>query len=210
MSEIVLTQENHEYTVDGFVVISVTQILRDLGFIDFTMVDPFVLRDAQARGKAVHSAIDLLEENDLDWKKLHPLIRPFVDAYAEMKEQTGWKPAMREQKVFDPICNYAGQLDGFGSMEKLGLEEVLPDYKSGIRQSAARYQTGGYAGAINKPLAKRCSIHLHGNGKFSIDWYNKPENRNDVRAFRAIASVFHLKHPNYGGRENGTGNHDGR
>lgn len=187
--EIVFSEDPHSYSVGGIVRPSTTQILADLGFTDYSMCT----EQARERGKAVHQAVHFLEDNDLDWNTVHPIVRPYLEAYLLMKEQTGWIPHVREHRVFCPVYNYCGTLDGFGEMPRLGLEEVLADYKSGMEQ-AARYQTASYASAYNKPLAKRCTIRLQNNGKYSITWYDKPENRKDVAGWRAIVTAYHLKH----------------
>lgn len=188
--EIFLSEE-HEYTVEGIVRVSVTQVLQDLGFIDFSQVHPIQLEKAQKRGSAVHACCHYLEEGDLDWSTVSPEIWPYVEAFAMMKEETGWKAELREQMVFHPLFNYCGQLDGFGSMSKLGIEKVLPDYKSGVPQRAAKYQTAGYALAIGEPYVPRCSIHLKATGKYKIHWH---KDFNNVDEWKSIVRTYHLKH----------------
>src|SRR5438046_1579303 len=95
-TEIILSEENHEYRVNGLVRVSVTTALKDLGFINFDDVPAAVLANAQARGKAVHACCHYLEEGDLDWGTVHPSIWPYVEAYALMKEETGWIASERE------------------------------------------------------------------------------------------------------------------
>jgi len=189
--EILLNEELHEYKVDGQVRVSVTQVLKDLGFINFDNVPADRLETARQRGKAVHACCHFLEEGDLNWSTVAPNIWPYVEAYALMKEETGWIASQRERVLFCPLLNYAGQLDGFGSMAKLGIEEVLPDYKSGVPQRAARYQTAGYAVAIGKHYVPRCSIHLKPTGKYKIHWYRDYDDIND---WKSIVRTFHLKH----------------
>lgn len=189
--EIIFTDELHQYEVEGQVRVSVTQALQDLGFINFAGVPPAVLEAARQRGKAVHACCHYIEDGDIDWGTVDQKIWPWVEAYALFKEDTGWSASMREQVVFQPLWNYCGQLDGFGAMPKLGLEKVLVDYKTGIPQKAARYQTAGYSLAIGEPYVPRCSVHLKGDGKYKIHWHR---DFNDIAGWKAIVQTFHLKH----------------
>ena len=52
--------ETHIYTVDGEVLPSVTQILKDMGFIDVTWFNDY----ARERGSLVHKIIESEGEND--------------------------------------------------------------------------------------------------------------------------------------------------
>lgn len=198
--EILFNDELHEYKVEGIVRPSVTQILRDLGFIDFSKVPPQMLEEARVRGKAVHQAVHYLEEDDLEWSTVDPRIKPYLEAYQLMKDETGFVATRREHIVFDPLYNFAGQLDAFGSMARLGVEEVLADYKSGVPQEAARYQTAGYACAIKKPYVPRCSIHLKANGRYAIIWHRE---RRDVEYWRCIVTTWHLRNGGKNGNANG-------
>jgi len=190
MSDDILLSEDHQYTVDGIVRPSVTYILESMGFTDFSMIPFDQLKRAQLRGKAVHSAIHFLQENDLDWSTIHPTIKPYIDAFCLMREETGWQAQLWEHKVFDPTYDYCGTMDAFGSMSKLGLEEVLSDYKTGVKQSATALQTAAYSSAFGKPSAQRVSIHLKNDGKYSFIWH---KDRKDIAAWRTVVSCFHLR-----------------
>jgi hypothetical protein len=76
--------------------------------------------DAARRGTAVHRAIWLYEQNDLDVEGLHPVVRPFFEAYLKFKDS--YKPTwyFTEQFVFDPRHRYAGGIDLLG---RLGFDE---------------------------------------------------------------------------------------
>lgn len=189
--EIIFSDESHEYTVDGVIRPSVTRILGDLGFTSFNGVAPHVLEAARIRGSDVHYGVNAVEDDIRHYDELDDGIVPYVDAYLAMKADTGWHPLHREKIVYEPTFNYAGTLDGFGSMSRLGFEEVLPDYKSGIAQRAAAFQTAAYALGLKKPAASRCSIHLRGNGTYKVIWHR---DRNDVRGWMAIVTTYHLKH----------------
>jgi hypothetical protein len=56
----------HEYQIAGIIVPSVTQILNEEGFVDFSQVPRYRLAEAQARGTRVHRYIHYWLEQDLD------------------------------------------------------------------------------------------------------------------------------------------------
>lgn len=183
---------------DGVCRPRVTGILKDLGFTDFSSVPADVLLRACDRGTQVHYWVQWLETDLRYYDEIPSDILPFCDAYLEMKEATGWQPRLLEHLVFDEHWNYSGVLDGLGSMRKKGIEEILADYKSGVPQPAARWQTAAYACAASlskevKPLVPRVAIYLKSSGKYSFDWYDKPEHRKDFLRWRSIVETYHLK-----------------
>jgi hypothetical protein len=58
-------ESSHTYSVDAQRVVSVTQALNEMRFIDFSMVPGDTLRHAQERGTRVHKAIHYYLEKDL-------------------------------------------------------------------------------------------------------------------------------------------------
>lgn len=189
--EIIFSEERHEYTVDGIVRPSVTRILGDLGFTDFSAIPADRLQAARIRGTDAHHGVYCVEDDIRYYDELDSAILPFVDAYLAMKEDTGWIPTHREKIVFDSTLNVAGMVDGVGPMTRLGYEEAVIDYKTGVKQNATRYQTAGYAAALKKPFLPRFSVQLKNTGKYQLVPHI---DRTDVFAWRSIVATYHLKH----------------
>jgi len=189
--EILFDEGEHKYTVAGVNRPSVTTILQDLGFIDFSFVPANILANATARGKAIHAAIHYLQEGNLDWSSIDPRIRPYIDAYELFSADMGWCAKLIEHRVFSEIFQYAGTLDGFGELSALGIPEALIDLKSGIKQRAAAYQTAGYCVALEKPYIPRFSVHLKATGRYQIIPH---KNYDDINDWKSIVRTFHLKH----------------
>lgn len=203
----ILIDDNHVYTVaDGRHPPSVTGIMSALGFVDLSMIPPDKLEIARVRGVATHDAIQFLEENDLDWDTVSNEIRPYLDAFLLFREQTGYRSRVREQKLFCPALFYCGRLDAIGGMTKLGIEEALLDYKTGIKLKATRIQTAAYGVAIEKPLIPRYSLHLKKTGKYELvshkdnneSWAQA--NHRDYNDWRCVVRTYHIKRELNGGK----------
>ncbi len=67
---------------------SVTEIMRDLGLSeDYRFLPPAKLEAVQARGKAVHAAIEYHAAGDLDPASVHPVVRPFLEGYVKFADE---------------------------------------------------------------------------------------------------------------------------
>lgn len=185
----IIIDEDHVYTVNGKHPPSVTKILSTLGFSDFSMVPPHLLEAARIRGTAVHDCIQFIEENDLDWSTVHPEVRPYLDAFMLFREHAGYRTKVREKKIHHAVLNYCGRLDAIADMVKMGIENAVCDYKSGVPQPGTRYQLVAYAMAESVPFAPRFSIHLKRTGKYSLIQHKDTD---DVSHWKAIATTYHV------------------
>ncbi len=112
--------DRHLYTVDGAVVPSVTQILRDTGVsLDFDDLGGMSKRIADAielkreLGTALHADAHAFDDDDLAWETVNPEVLPYLEAWATFRgTYPHLKPATRERRVFHPAYRYAGTLDG--------------------------------------------------------------------------------------------------
>lgn len=123
-------QENHAYKWHGEPVPSVTQLLKEFGLIDFSHVPKDRLEFKRSLGSAVHYAIDLMEQDDLDEESLNEEIRPYVEAYKHFREITGFEPRQTENRLYSKKWRFAGTLDQQGiHFSNIGDEESIIDYK---------------------------------------------------------------------------------
>lgn len=103
--------EKHEYTLNGYLVPSVTQILKDMDCIsEFSMQS----ERARERGIMVHIAGSFLPDR-LDWSTVDSRILGYVLSCAEWFARTGCKVEAQEQRVYIPELDVAGTLDLRGS-----------------------------------------------------------------------------------------------
>src|SRR3954452_1352709 len=70
----------HSYAIAGVEVPSVTQVLNDLGFVDFSAVPRDILFEAQNRGTYVHTCLHYYLEGDLDLTDVDERYRGYVDS----------------------------------------------------------------------------------------------------------------------------------
>src|SRR3989338_2196847 len=91
-------EENHLYCFEGKPVQSVTQILKSAGLID----DQWFTEAARRRGQYVHEAAQYLDEEDLNWENVDPILQPYLRAYEKFKAETGFIPILIEKRLYNP------------------------------------------------------------------------------------------------------------
>lgn len=173
----------HTYTLNGVVVPSVTQILRECGIIDTSRYAP----GSAERGTAVHLACQLHDENDLDEASLDPQIVPYLEGWRRFIKECAFEPQSIEQIVVSGTYGYAGTLDRTGLL--YGRPAIL-DIKSGSPEPWASLQLAGYAEALGEPNRRRLAVHLPGDGTYRLHEYRDPSDR---RVFLSAVAVCQWK-----------------
>jgi hypothetical protein len=159
--------ETHVYRWDDAVVPSVTQVLESAGIIDYSSI-PRGIRDyALQRGSLVHRACELWDEGDLDMDTLSDVLAPYVRAYIDFRETTGFTPILSEYRAYSTRWGYAGTLDRLG---QVGNRLWLIDLKSGGMPRWARLQTAAYHELIKglHPCVERYALRLDKDGRFYL------------------------------------------
>jgi len=201
--------EQHVYTIDGIVVPSVTQVLEEEKFIDFSRVPSGTLEEAQRRGTYVHTVLHYYLEGDFDIDDCDPRHRGYVDsaleylATARLKALRGPDGVARavEYRFWDPDRRFAGTMDYLA----WDPDEVLAitDWKTGEPSDvAAPLQTAAYEYGVRKFLLpellprykreiRRRAVKLFKDGK-----RGRPEPYDDVRdlgMFFTALSCVHFR-----------------
>lgn len=101
-------KDKHEYSIDGKIIPSVTQILSAVGLSDFSCVSPDILQVACERGTIVHQYVEWHNLGVLDEESVDPELRGYFDAYLSAGIP---KPVSSEKIVYSKTFNYAGTLD---------------------------------------------------------------------------------------------------
>lgn len=208
--------EPHTYQVGLTQMPSVTQILKAVGVsVDFERLVErgqllaAVLNEKRAVGQGVHLATHYYDLGALDRSALDPRIEPYLQAWVDFREATGFVPTLLETPVHHPGLLIAGTLDRAGTFTK--FEGCQPhdlhivDIKCGDPEdAAARWQTVAYAEMLSLALRKdvflrsggeaafrlrpRYSVRLDADGRWNLSTYK--DYLNDWRDFKHFCTTF--------------------
>lgn len=191
----------HEYRLpDGRLVPSVTQILSAVGvavdFEDLGAISSHLAGQIEIKrhlGTAVHADCHAFDDDDLDWSTVHPLVAPYVQAWATFRRNSGLLPVARERRVFHAGCFYCGTLDGV--FVAPNGARVLVDIKTGDPEDGGcRYQTAAYQSAYalehpDEPIAERWAVRL--TPDLSVPYRVTPyADWRDFLTFQAFVTTF--------------------
>lgn len=172
----IICNENHEYYVDGVRKPGVTRILQDMGLIDFSGVPADIMECAQKFGTAVHTATELDDNNDLDFKTLDPALVPYIEAWHKFKSENGVEILGIETNHYNPIYQYCGKDDRLAIVRS---ERTVIDIKTSTSMAAAtKMQLAGYALFYEPVKVKRLGVQLKGDGTYKLHPYNSYGDRN--------------------------------
>lgn len=160
-ADITFDAAGHTYRrADGVEVPSVTEILRATGVsTDFTELRETIGRRRAEGvdlkrdiGKALHADAHAYDDNDLDWSTVDERVKPYLEAWAVFRSNTGAEPLTRERIVYHAGLEYVGTLDGIFRLPGVRLlgaaRKVLIDIKTGDPEdSGCQFQTAGYVEA---------------------------------------------------------------
>ena len=202
-------RETHTYTIDGFVVPSVTQVLEEEKFIDFSGIPDSTLDQAKARGTYVHTVLHYYLEGDFDLADCDVRFRGYVDSALEFLAVAGMKPLRNpdgtpiavEYRFWDPERKFAGTMDylAWDPDELLAIN----DWKTGEPDDvAAPLQTAADQYGVRKFLLpallpkykksiRRRAVKLYRDGK-----RGRPEtyeDRRDLAMFFNALTCVHFR-----------------
>lgn len=112
--------EKHLYFYNGVHVPNNTSILQEAGLIDLSRIPRDRLEYKRILGTAVHYAIHLLNQDDLDESSLHPDFVPYIDGYKRFREVSGFEPRFSEVRLYSKKYGFATTLDEQGPFEWKG------------------------------------------------------------------------------------------
>lgn len=153
--------EGHRYTFNGSVVPSVTTVLAPLLWLQGA--DSRDLEAARIRGTYVHAACHMLNLGTLDEEALDPQLVPYVGAYKNFLEVSGFEVIESEIFVYHSLCKYAGQADFIGNYR--GQSWVV-DIKTGTPPPTVGAQLAAYREALPVRPNKCACLNLREDGTF--------------------------------------------
>lgn len=106
--------DGHIYNHKGRVLPSITQILKDEGFIDTSFYDEW----SRDKGSMIHLACHYEVTGELDEETLDDEIRPYLSAFRKFMKETGFQVERSEVPGVNTTYLYAGTPDLIGTFPK--------------------------------------------------------------------------------------------
>jgi hypothetical protein len=199
MTEVMFDEASHTYTVAGVVVPSVTTILRDLSVM--SRLPDGMLAEASVRGKLVHKAVELWNQNDLDEGSVHETLAPYLRAWKRFCADHKFECETAETLGYSERWQFAGTFDVLGTWKQLRRRpRVLIDVKSGDPDPSHGPQTAAYVqiaqeiGLLAKnEMPQRAVVRLQPNGFYQVDPMLDPA---DWSTFIAALTCYKFKQRN--------------
>ena len=177
--------DKHEYRWNNVIVPSVTQILSPM--LDFSMVNPEVLKRAQELGTAVHRATELYDKDDLDIDSLSDELKPYLSGWIRFKNECSFEPATIESRLFHPLHGYSGTSDRTGLVR--GRMAVLDIKKMATPGPVIGMQLSAYQAlhSLDGPkILDRYALGLRPDGTYRMVPYKDPL---DFPAFLSLLTL---------------------
>ena len=208
--------DTHTYWANDRVMPSVTQVLTEQRFIDFSNVPPDVMATARDRGSYVHAALHASLEDDFDVDDCDPRFRGYLDSGLAFVAEAGLAPVKDptgriisvEYRFFHLVRWFAGTVDYIG-IDRDGILTIA-DWKTGHPTDvAAALQTAAYEFGIRQCLApvigysgqiRRMAVKLFRDGTPA-----KPEPYSDPRDLSVFLSALACVHYKRNGMAHGNG-----
>lgn len=186
----------HTYYWCGVRVPSVTQVLEDVGIIDYSHIPDPIRRHALDRGSAVHLATRYSDEGDLAETTVSDEIRPYLRAWQNFRLQANFSPNYIERQYYQQRYRYAGTLDrvGYYLLPEVTTAPVLLDIKAGEAPDWVRYQLAAYAAFYQNPAQfRRVAVELHKDATYRIFEFDCADHSRDLSVFLSALTVYRAK-----------------
>jgi len=179
-------EDEHQYTLDGEVLVGVSETLVDVGLMDYYPPNPFYLE----RGIAVHEACNLYLFGRLDEESVDPIVKPHLEGFKAFLSQHAFTPDewLCEVPQYHPDWLYAGRPDLVGRLN--GRRAVIDIQSGGLGKSKA-IQTAAYAEFPNlQPIDARFGLSLPTDGSYKLVEFKE---RSDFDIWRAALTIYRAK-----------------
>lgn len=183
----------HQYSIGSEILPSITQILAAEGFIDST----WYTAAGRDRGTTAHKITHDYDMGELFEELLDPAYIPYLKAYKQFLQDTGFKVLASEVPRYHMALRYAGTPDKVGEMR--GCFAVV-EQKSGALEPWTRIQAAAQGELVkqdfNVARVKRYGLQLRPDGKYRLIEY---DNRQDEGIWLSTLAIHHWKHNNLKG-----------
>lgn len=173
--------DNHIYRLNGEVLPSITQVLQDVGIVDYSFLPTDQREAALAKGRLIHLQTELDDRGLLD-ESIADM--GFVDGWRAFRHDYEFVPVHIEQMFYHPVFFYAGTPD------VVSVDTVV-ERKTGKPQSWVKYQLAAQAMLCN--VRKRICVELPGNGTYRAYQFRPADLRRDFDVFLAGLTVYRAR-----------------
>ena len=158
----------HEYTLDGEVLPSVSEVTRFISREVYGEVTQYILENAADRGTRVHKACEALDEYGA--VEADEDILPYLQAYVLFRREHTVKWEKVEYSSYSPSRKYAGTIDRYGVVDGV---RCIVDLKTSSSLQKALYGAGQnlYRMMLEEqgmPVEKLFILHLQKDGSYKI------------------------------------------
>jgi len=144
-------EATHAYSMNGYVVPSVTRIIDHAGLTSYEMVRKEILERKSTIGVLVHLATKFYDRGTLDWDSLDNYTRGRTEAWAQFRRETGFEPRIIEEPFIASIngMTYGMTVDREGLMA--GRPSIIEIKTTTNIAPWFGIQTAGYALGVPDP-----------------------------------------------------------
>ena len=186
----------HIYRWEERVVPSVTQIMEDVGVIDYSHIPPGIRDMALERGSLVHEITAMDDEGQLDEDSVDEALMPYLLAWRKFRSDSQLIISMVEHRSFNKTFRYAGTLDRSGMIAVNGgaTADVLVDLKTNDAPEWSRYQTAAYSAFFDSPRRfRRLAVELHKDKTYRVMEFGGHEFQQDFGIFCSFLTTYRMK-----------------
>jgi hypothetical protein len=193
MAQLLFFDTNHEYTVDGEKLPSVSHILRFMSREIYEDLNQYTLDRAATRGTDVHAYCEELDKyGNAECKDEYV---PYVQAYIKFRREHCVEWADIEARYYHPERRYAGTIDRRGTVDG---KTALLDIKtlSSIHKPIVKAQLNGYASMLVSnglpEVEKLYCLQLMKDGKYRL--YETAKDMTEFNACYDLHTALSKKH----------------
>lgn len=180
--------DTHTYTHNGRKVPSVTQIINAV-IPRRHMADEWYLE----RGRAVHRAIELMNNDALDWDTLDPRIRPQLEAFLKFQKECNGTVIESEIRLVSTRYRFAGTIDALIQHNCEPVEICMTDFKACL-EPQVELQLGGYwlLSCEQRPMniKRGLGLRLSADGGYSCRWFTQNQMARAAATFLNALSLY--------------------
>lgn len=188
LKELTFKENNHQYWLNGFLIPSVSEIMKPLSSAHYEKIDEEVLNKAAERGTAVHEAVENyllfgVEDIESDWKGYFNGFKAWID-------QHNIESIATEYRVYHKFLVYAGTAD---CPCYVNGKPTIIDWKttSVISKMLTRVQLEAYAKAFEShgiEFEQKIIVQATKDGKFREIVYPK----NDIESWKVFGELLDI------------------